>query len=212
MSQLTLRQQVYDRIKQDIITCALAPGQLVNESEMAKLLEVSKTPVREALTRLAQDTLVELIPRKGYLVTTPALSDIQEIFELRLILERAATELAAERITDAEIKKLGRYLEIDFAPDDRDNLHHYIQANKDFHMEIAEASRNSRLIQNLERSIDDVQRLHYMALGAGNGPWDWSDDHRQLIETLQKRDREAAAAVVEETIADLRLHLLIPQA
>ena len=205
-----MRRQVYTQIKLDIITCALAPGQLLNEGELAGRLEVSKTPVREALTQLQQDSLVELIPRKGYLVSTLTLRDIQEIFGLRLILERAATVLAVEHITDAEIDKLERYLEIEFDPDDHSTLYPYIQANTDFHMEIARASNNSRLVRDLARVFDDAQRLQYMDLDKGDVLWAWNRDHERIIEALRKRDKEAAAAAVEEAIAEARIRLLSP--
>jgi len=207
---VSLRQEVYERIKQDIITCAIAPGQLLNEGELADHLEVSKTPVREALTQLQQDGLVELIPRKGYLVTTLTLRDIQEIFQLRLILERAATVLAVDHITDAGIDKLERYLEIEFDPDDHSTLYPYIQGNKDFHMEIARASNNSRLVRHLARVFDDAQRLQYMDLDKGDALWAWNRDHERIIEALRKRDKEAAAAAVEEAIAEARVRLLSP--
>jgi DNA-binding GntR family transcriptional regulator len=207
---ITLRQEVYERLKKDIITCDLVPGQLLNEGELAEQLEVSKTPVREALTQLKQDGLVELIPRKGYLVTTLTLRDIQEIFELRLILERAATVLAVDHITDAEIDALERYLEIDYDLNDPATVYRYIQANKDFHLEIAKAARNSRLVWHLSRVFDDAQRLQCMDLGTGGGPWAWSRDHIRILEALRRRDKEAVAAAVEDALAEARTRLLSP--
>lgn len=206
----SFRQQVYQRIKQDIIICALAPGQVLNEGELAEQLDVSKTPIREALTQLQQDNLVELIPRKGYLVTTLTLRDIHEIFELRLILERAATVLAVDHITDAEIDALERHLEVGYNPDDHSTLYPYIQSNKDFHMEIAQATHNSRLVRHLGRVFVDALRLQYMDLDKGDTLWAWNRDHERIVEALRKRDKEAAAAAVEEAIAEARVRLLSP--
>jgi DNA-binding GntR family transcriptional regulator len=205
-----LRQEVYERIKQEIITCSLAPGQPLNESELAQRLAVSKTPVREALTQLQHDSLVELIPRKGYLVTNLTLKDVQEIFESRLILERAVTTLAAERITDAEIASLERYLELP-EPDDANAVYRYIQANKEFHLEIAAASRNSRLVRYLAHVLDDAQRLQYMDLNrAEEARGAWHRDHGRILDALHKHDKAAAAAAVEDALAEARARLLSP--
>ena len=204
----TLRQEVYIHLKQDIITCRLAPGELLNEGDLAEQMGVSKTPVREALSQLQKDNLVKLISRKGYLVTTLTLRDIQEIFETRLILERSATELAAERITEEEIKMVESYLKINFDPNDSSTFFSYIQANTDFHLEIARASHNSRLVEHLAREFIDAQRLQFMDLDTGEGPWAWLQDHERILKALRDHDPKAAAAAVEDSIAGARIRLL----
>jgi len=205
---VTLRQKAYQLLKQKIISGELAPGSLLTESELAVSIGVSKTPVREALSQLEHDKLVSPIPRKGYLVTTITLKDIQEIFEIRLILERAATILAAERITKRELAKVERYLELNFDPRDQESFYQYIQANKEFHMEIARASHNGRLIEHLAQVFIDAQRLQYMDLTIGESSWAWQRDHERIIEALRKRDQKSAAAAVEEALEESRTRLL----
>jgi len=80
-----LRQKLYDQIKKDIITGRLPPGEQLNEGLIAERYDVSKTPVREALTSLHQSNLVEYRPNKGFFVTPITLRDIHEIFEARLV-------------------------------------------------------------------------------------------------------------------------------
>ena len=204
----TRREEVYQHLKHGIITCALPPGQVLYEGELAEHLGVSKTPIREALTRLQQEGLVKFLPRKGYLVTTLTLRDIQEIFEIRLILERAATVLAAESITGDEISKLEQYLTVNIDPNDKSTVYGYIQANKDFHIAIAEASRNRRLVEHLERVFNDAQRIQYMDLDTGEGPWAWHRDHERILDALRKHDKEAAALAVEKALAEAGARLL----
>jgi DNA-binding GntR family transcriptional regulator len=205
---LTLRQKAYQLLKQEIISGYLPPGSLLTESELAISIGVSKTPVREALSQLEHDKLVSPIPRKGYLVTTITLKDIQEIFEIRLILERAVTMLAVERITKSELVKLERYLELKFDPSDQESFYQYIQANKEFHMEIARASHNSRLVEHLAQVFIDAQRLQYMDLTIGESSWAWQRDHERIIEALRKRDQPSAAIAVEEALEESRTRLL----
>lgn len=205
---VSLREKAYQLIKQKIITGEFAPGDVLSEGELADLLGVSKTPVREALTQLQHDNLVSLIPRKGYLVTNLTLKDIQDIFEVRLILERAATVLAAERITAEELAAVERYLEMDFDPTQREDLLRYVQANRDFHLEIARASHNLRLYEYLDRIFIDAQRLQYMDLTIWGVPWVWQRDHERIVEALRRRDKEAAAAAVEAAVGEARTRLL----
>ena len=205
---VSLRQKAYHLLKQKIITGEFAPGALLSEGELADLLGISKTPVREALTQLQHDHLVSLIPRKGYLVTNLTLKDIQEIFEVRLILERAATILAVERITAEELAAVERYLEMDFDPTHHEDLLRYVQANRDFHLEIARASHNQRLYDHLDQIFIDAQRLQYMDLTIWGAPWVWQRDHERIVETLRRHDKEAAAAAVEAALEEARTRLL----
>src|SRR5882757_7422730 len=88
----------YERIKHDIITCAIAPGTEISEPQLCTHYRLGKAPVRMALIRLAHDGLLRAIPRRGYMVTPITLKDIQDVFELRLMLEPAAARMAAGKV------------------------------------------------------------------------------------------------------------------
>ena len=104
--QTVLRQHVYEQIKHDIITCKLAPGDPLSENQFVDRFQVSKTPIREALTSLVQDGLVEYTPNRGFRVTPISVADIQEIFEARIFFESEIFRLAVKKISDAEIDEL----------------------------------------------------------------------------------------------------------
>lgn len=204
----SLRQHIYQDLKQQIITCQLAPGQIVNEGHLAKQLGVSTTPVREALTKLHHDHLVQPIERKGYLITTLTLKDIQEIFEVRLVLERAITELATERVTDEDLQRLEHFLELEFDPQDRDAMYRQIESNRDFHMTISGIVHNDRLHEHFERVFVDAQRLQYMDLERGKGREAWARDHERIVDALRRRDKEAAGLAVVDALEEARTRLL----
>lgn len=209
MKQISgLREKVYEQLKQMIITLTLPPGQVVNEGDLSEMLNVSKTPVREALTQLQQDRLVELLPRRGYLITHLSLQDIQEIYETRLILEKAATALAAKRASDDEVNKISRYLSIEFPSEKVPSFYDSVKLNIEFHMEIAQASHNERLVWHLERLYIDTQRVQYMDLTRGSSFQAWSRDHEQIIDALQKRDEKLAESVIEAALIDSLNRLL----
>ena len=103
-----LREQVYQQIKHDIITCKLSPGEPLSENQFLDRFQVSKTPIREALTSLVQDGLVEYTPNRGFMVTTVSVADIQEIFDTRIVIETELFRLAIRRISDAEDRCAGK--------------------------------------------------------------------------------------------------------
>ena len=101
-----LRQQVYEQIKRDIIICVLRPGDPLSENQLVERFNVSKTPIREALTSLVQDGLVEYTPNRGFTVTTVSIMDINEIFEARIFIETELFRMAVKRISDVEVDQL----------------------------------------------------------------------------------------------------------
>jgi hypothetical protein len=99
-----LSERAYERVKHDIICCLFAPGSEISEAQLCAQYKLGKAPVRMALSRLAHDGLVRAIPRRGYMVTPVTLKDIQDVFELRLLLEPPAARLAASPVFEAGVR------------------------------------------------------------------------------------------------------------
>jgi DNA-binding GntR family transcriptional regulator len=102
----TILEQVYNRIKDDILSGVYGPGYHLQEKELAEKLGVSRSSVREALKQLSVEGLTDHLPHKGVIVKSLNEVEINEIFEIRAVLERAALERAIERITEAEINEI----------------------------------------------------------------------------------------------------------
>jgi DNA-binding GntR family transcriptional regulator len=92
-----LSEQAYRLIKNDIVTCKLAPGQMIGQAALTQAYQVGVTPIREALRQLAQEGFVQSVPRMGYIVSLITVQDIEEIYEMRMILEVSAVRMAAAR-------------------------------------------------------------------------------------------------------------------
>src|SRR5512147_2873557 len=105
-NRTTLRQRIYEQLKAEIMNCSLAPGLVLSENRLSSRFRASKTPIREALTSLVQDRLVEYFPNRGFMVTSISVSDIQEIFDARLFFETGLYRLALRHMPDAEIDNL----------------------------------------------------------------------------------------------------------
>lgn len=199
-SSLKLRQKIYEEIRRAIITCELAPGSPLSEASIAERYQVSKTPVREALTSLQQYHLVEYTPNRGFNVTHVTLKDIQEIFEARAFYEVALFRLALRHLTPAELAQLKALAQVHCDRNDPQSITHYIQVNYEFHMAIAAASRNTRLIYHYSDLMDEAQRLVYMDMRNQFLLLDWHGSHQQILEALQNRDEDAGARIIEEML------------
>lgn len=192
----SLTQRVYALLRNEILTSKLAPGTEVSEAELAERFNVSKTPVREALATLRTEGLVRTFPRRGYQIVPVTFGDMNELFDVRTILEAGAAELACKRITDVEIDNLLRLADVVYDQSEQPSLERFIEANRDFHFAIAKASGNERVYQLLVRQIDELERFFYLGARLRDVSSETQSDHHAIVETLRKRDPEAARAIM----------------
>jgi len=192
----SLTESVYAMLRKEILTCALAPGTEISEAELADRFKMSKTPVREALANLRAEGLVRSFPRRGYQIVPVTFGDMNELFDLRTILEAGAAELACKRITEPEIENLRKLADIAYDQSEPPSLENFIKANRDFHFAIAKASGNERLFQLLAKQIDELERFFYLGARLRDVSTETQADHRQIVEVLSKRDPEAARDIM----------------
>ncbi|MBE9604538.1 GntR family transcriptional regulator [Acetobacteraceae bacterium H6797] len=192
----SLTERVYALLRAEILTCELEPGRELSEAELAERFQVSKTPVREALATLRSEGFVRTFPRRGYQVVPITFGDMNQLFELRTILEAGAAELACARITEAELAQLNTLADVVYDRQEQPSLKRFIKANRDFHVAIARASGNERLYLQLERIIDELERFFYLGARLRDVNDETKDDHHRIVEILRSRDPEAARAII----------------
>ncbi len=201
-SQTLLSERVYERLKQEIIECHHEPGSVLAEASLARHYGVSKAPVREALKRLTHVGLVRSMPRVGHIVTSVNLSDIDEIYVMRIALEPIATELATPRFTPDQLEKLRDIARIpqgilQEAPEERGKL--CARANDDFHRTIARASGHRRLEVTVGRLLEELERVLYL-LAYSPAMEEIIDQHLALVEVIEARDQSGAAALMRKQL------------
>ena len=108
---VSLADQAYHAIRELIVTLEYAPGDPISERELTDRLRIGRTPIREALRQLAQEKLVEVLPRRGMFVTTVDVRDLARLCEVRAVLEPEAARLAAERATQEDLNEIAALLE-----------------------------------------------------------------------------------------------------
>lgn len=192
---MLLRDNIYDAVRADILTCRLAPGEDLREQDLAAQYNVSRAPVRDALLRLEQERLVTVHPRQGYSVNRISVSDARDIFKFRLVLETNCASLAAENATSEILDELESFREFDASGD-------FIAYNRGFHTAIAKAGGNRRMAAAACELIDQADRLVRISLSGikGRDPTQLVAEHAALIDAIQRRDGKAAARIVQDHV------------
>lgn len=204
VQNLSLREQVVAILREAILTCRLAPGTVLNERDLADQLGVSKTPIREALSLLNHDNLVQIVPRQAYVVSPITIRDVHESFDLRVILECAAAELAAGRINAAELTALGAIVAGESAADSPAAT---LERNLEFHSAIAVASGNERLAALIGKLLSEMPRL--ITVGY------IKNEHEDVMDALRAGDPARAHKAMREHILAVKgkaLGAAVPEA
>ena len=197
---MSLSDQAYDSIKQAIITCALEPGEQIVQSQLAERYGIGTTPVREALQRLAQEGFVRSVPRFGYVVTPVTFSDVQEIFELRAILESAAVGLAAVRGTSEQLQRIAQTADFSYVYRDVDSYPSFVNLNAEFHRSVVALAGNTRLVDQVTRLLDELNRVFHLGMDLRDSAHEMRDEHLALVKALSERDPDRAERIMREQI------------
>ena len=187
-------QMVYDSLRQSIIEMTLAPGSPLDETSLSERFEMSRTPIREALVRLSAEGLVTTLPNRNTIVSVIDFMKLPIYFEALTLMYRVTTRAAAVHHQKSDLVEIRRYhLAYADAVDARDALA-MIQANRDFHVAIAEAGRNTYFTALFSRLLDEgrrILRLYYQSFD-DILPRQYVDDHEQMILAIDARDAELA--------------------
>jgi DNA-binding GntR family transcriptional regulator len=193
----SLADKAYHEIRGLIVSLELAPGALIDERELIERLEIGRTPVREALRRLAHERLVEVYPRRGMFVTGVDVRELARLSEVRELLEPEAARLAAERATDTDREQLGLLLtELDGGASELMDLDERI------HRAVYRAAHNDLLEATLEQYYVLALRIWSIALDRAHELEEAVEAHRALLEAIQAGDGERAADTMRAHVQD----------
>lgn len=191
-----LHQEVAVRLRQRIVEGQLAPGAKLNERELAQALNVSRTPLREAIKMLAAEGLVELLPNRGAVVAQMSEQDVIDTFEVIAGLEGQSGELAAQRISEAELAEI-RALHFEMmAAWTRRDLPTYYRINAQIHTLINAAARNPVLAQTWRNVNARLQALRFRS-NFDEAKWKRAvKEHERMVELLAARDAAGLRALL----------------
>lgn len=194
-SEISQGERAFFKLMQAIESGVYQPGDRLREIEVADRLALSRTPVREALRRLEADNIVEHRPRVGAVVRTLGQTEVVELYEMRLVLERTAAQMAAKHAADAEIDALAR-INRDIA-DAVAGGPRAAAMNQSFHGAIYLAARNRFLLEATRAMNNALMLLGPTTLADAERVATVVRQHGQIIEALRARDIEAAGAAAD---------------
>lgn len=187
--------RVYQDIKEQIIYGKIKPGTILTVDELAQQFKVSKTPVRDSLNAIKLEGLIEVIPYKGYRVTHIDVKTMQDLLQMRLILEGAAAESAAKHITPFWAKRLVELASPEIHSESQETFNiQYIRINYEFHTAIAQVS-NQYLSQSIGNVLNLLQRVFVTELATGDLA-EMNQTHLHLVELIRQGEGEAARKLV----------------
>ncbi|MCW0232261.1 MAG: GntR family transcriptional regulator [Ferrovibrio sp.] len=190
-------RRAYDELKRRILDNELPPGTQALEQQAAEWLGMSRTPVREALIRLAQEGMVEVRPRHGMRVLPIAIADLRDIYDLLAGLEATAADIIARRgLQPAETAELDGLLAETTAALARDDLALWAEGDARFHRRLVEMSCNQRLILMVETIREQSHRARMATLRLRPKPVASNEEHAALVAALRRRDAEAAVKLI----------------
>ena len=191
-----LHQQAAHRLRQMLVENRIAPGAKLNERELSEVLHVSRTPLREAIKMLAAEGLVELLPNRGAIAVELSEADVLNTFEVMSGLEAQSGELAAERITDAELAEIRAMHYEMLAAWTRRDLPTYYRLNAAIHRAINAAAKNPVLTVTYNQVNARLQALRFRSNQDGDKWRAAVNDHEQMIEALGARNAAAMRSVL----------------
>lgn len=183
------------RLRAELQRGDLAPGTRLRQADIAKRFGVSTTPVREAFQMLQAEGLVRIDPHRGAIVFRPTVEDMQEAFEIRIVLEQLAIEKATPNMQSADFEELESIIEAMRSTNDPAQ---WRQLNTRFHLRIYESSRCPRLVGLIRNLTDATVGYSQMATLRAPRSW-WADtEHEQLLEALRASDVPRAQGIIKE--------------
>jgi DNA-binding GntR family transcriptional regulator len=195
-----LGSQVFEQLKGMILRGEIPPGRRIIESEIALFMGISRTPVREAVHKLEAEGLLTPLSKGGYAVRGLTVSDIEDTFDIRGILESFVGYLAAKRHTEGELIALE--LKIDEFQQylDKGDLKKLSAVNTEFHEALYELSRSHRLIKMIHGLKDEIFFLRNIILNSEKMARLSNRDHKEIVEAIRQRDAEKAEGRLKEHI------------
>jgi DNA-binding GntR family transcriptional regulator len=206
----TLKDHTYDVLRKAILEMNIYQPETdlrLDERKLAENLAISRTPIREALARLAQDGLVEIIPRKGVFVHRKSRTEILEMVVIWAALESMAARLVTEKASDDDLRALRKFAVKNSMNAMSAEIEEYSDANIQFHQYILELSGCKALGKMADGLFDHMHAVRRRAMGEGDRVTKSVADHMEIIDALEARDADLASRRVREHTMRLHDHI-----
>jgi DNA-binding GntR family transcriptional regulator len=205
----TLSEKAYTAIKREILQGKIEEGTFLSETEVRMRHQIGRTPFREACNRLHHEGILEVVPRRGYLVPEMSFRDVRDMFDARVLLEGIIAEIAATRASQAQIQELERLAKEEPPSGNSDDDYEALsKANTEFHLCLARMTQNRELVNLVTGILERNERLAYLELRSSRIE---SSEvrmlHMPIVNAVRRRDPAAAREAVLIDIKKGRLDI-----
>jgi DNA-binding GntR family transcriptional regulator len=205
----TETERAYEVIKRGILRSEIAEGSFLSEVDVRKHYGIGRTPFREACNRLDHEQLLEVVPRRGYLVSKITLRSAREIFEVRMYVEGICAELAASRATSQDLEELEEIAKQSWSVSGVNIQEVTVKRNTLFHLCIARMSHNEELVRLVTGLLERMERLSYLELRTTPlSGTDLRSLHKPILQAIIEKDPVAAREAMAHDIAMGQLDIL----
>jgi DNA-binding GntR family transcriptional regulator len=193
-----IRQIVYEGLRKTIISSVIPVGERIIEKEYAEKLNISRTPVREALRMLELEELVEYVPKVGVVIKRISTEDVIEIFKIRYNLELLAVTEAMDNITQKEIREIEELTELTEQKNREGNAEEVMRLFVVFNSMIYEASRMKRLSGMISKLDEYWQRFKNISLSDPERRQQAIDEHKQILKAIAEKDKQIIEKIIKK--------------
>ena len=196
---------VLDELRPAILAGRLAAGDTLRQEDLAERLGVSRMPVREAIKRLHSEGLVEILPSRRVRVAALSKQEIEDVYDMRAVLEPLAVRLAVPKLTRAQLRDAAHALE---AAEDEEDAETFGARNAAFHLALIGACERPRLLAAITALLDVSDRYQRAALGDAEHTGLVRDEHRRLLDAARRGNADEAARLTEAHVRGAGARLL----
>ncbi|RIK35644.1 MAG: GntR family transcriptional regulator [Chloroflexi bacterium] len=200
----TLNQKVYQQLRRKLLRGDLAPDSQLDERQLAEELGVSRTPLREAISQLVKEGIVEHRPYRGNFVRTFTAKQVNDLYEVRKALESLAMRLAIRKLSQEHLEEIRTILDQVQEALDRGDITAYTEADRRFHQAILQITGNETLIESLNRLAAQIQMVRILANRDPEVVERTAQERPRILAALEARDADTAARLMEEHIDGVR--------
>ncbi len=200
--------QAFEVLYRAIVRCEFLPGATVTEAQFAERFALTRASTRAAVDRLSILGLLKPVRRQGYIVKPITLRDVNDLFQLRTILEVQANRLAAGRVDEFSLRRLDRACSQRYCVGDRGSVSRFLQANSEFHITVAAATGNYRLVSMLGQILKEMERFLHVGLSHRDRSAEIHQEHQALIDALARGDVDQVEVLTREELASSKSMIL----
>ena len=207
-NQKTLRESIYEELKNQILRGMIEPGTRLMEIDLSKKMGASRTPIREAIKMLADDDLVTIEPNKGATVSKVAVRDLLEILEIRECLDGETAYHAANRISEDMLEKLREAMHAyERAAEKKDKIE-MVNCDTDFHRVMVDATENKVMVKIAHEMRELVLRFRYLYYGDFKRSLHVAIEHKAIFDAIENGDAEEARHLAQVHVRNIKENII----